>query len=96
MGKCEKLQEIIRKQKWKRKWNILENSKFSLKAEMEVSNLDLWNCSWLRIFFENNEPNRFQVCTQVRFFFATIDGKRLHLKKCNFHANLHQTYTSCP
>ena len=81
MGKCEKLQEIIRKQKWKRKWNILENSKFSLKAEMEVSNFDLWNCSWLRIFFENNEPNRFQACTQVRFFLPPSitgnDGKLL-------------------
>lgn len=46
-------------------WKISKNS---LKTEMEVSNFDLWNCSWLRIFFENNEPNRFQACTQVRFF----------------------------
>ena len=93
MGKCEKLQEIIRKQKWKRKWNILENFKFSLKTEMEVSNFDLWNCSWLRIFFENNEPNRFQVCTQVRFFFCHHRWKALTPQKvqlsCELTSNLH-------
>ena len=59
-------------------WKISKNS---LKTEMEVSNFDLWNCSWLRIFFENNEPNRFQACTQVRFFLPPSitgnDGKLL-------------------
>ena len=93
MGKCEKLQEIIRKQKWKRKWNILES--FENFSENRNGSEQLWfvELQLAENFLRKQWAQQISSMHSSPLFFCHHRWKALTPQKvqlsCELTSNLH-------